>query len=282
MARLLRDLKKEFGPSNNNTTDKYNENELFTQGTHDIKSTKYHDIEHFLNPRYKMKDYLLLLLGGPFSQIYYRIKKARGSLSHPWLLFPLFWVPPFSAVPLYYIAKNKLKKGSRPIKIMDMFGFVAAGLTLANGILASQSNMMMLAGVCVKFAGILTLFIMKDRKKCSKKRMLENGIYSASNLIILTTVVDLFFQYVMTNVPALGLILDTAYGSTIGSTIMKTILTLLSYYVVVMHNNSGRFCKKKDGKKTLIRVGLSLGLLLVSGFLSGGGGGYEEDYYDDY
>ena len=47
MARLLRDLKKEFGPSNNNTTDKYNENELFTQGTNDIKSTKYHDIEHF-------------------------------------------------------------------------------------------------------------------------------------------------------------------------------------------------------------------------------------------
>lgn len=280
MARLLRDLKKEFGPSNNNTTDKYNENELFTQGTNDVNSTKYHEIEHFLNPRYKLKDYLLLLLGGPFSQIYYRIKKARGSLSHKWLLFPLFWLPPFSAVPLYYIAKNKLKKGQRPIKVMDMIGFVAAGLTLVNGILASQSKMMMFAGIGVKFIGVLTLFIMRDRNKCSKKRMLENGIYSASNLIILTTVVDLFFQYVMTNVPLFGFILETAYESTIGSTIMKTILTLLSYYVVVMHNNSRRFCKKKDGKKTMIRVGLSLGLLLVSGLLSGDSGGYEEEYYD--
>ena len=281
MARLLRDLKKEFGPSNNNTTDKYNENELFTQGTNDIKSTKYHNIEHFLNPKFKLKDYLLLLLGGPFSQIYYRIIKARGSLSHKWLLFPLFWIPPFSAVPLYYIAKNKLKKGSRPIKVMDMLGFVAAGLTLVNGILASQSTMMMFAGIAVKFIGVLALFIMRDRKKCSKKRMLENGIYSASNLIILTTIVDLFFQYVMTNVPVLGLIFDTAYGSAIGATIMKTILTLLSYFIVVMHNNSGRFCKKKDAKKIMIRIGISLGLLLVSGFLSGGGEsseGYDEEY----
>ena len=171
MARLLRDLKKEFGPSNNNTTDKYNENELFTQGTNDIKSTKYHDIEHFLNPKFKLKDYLLLLLGGPFSQIYYRIIKARGSLSHKWLLIPLFWIPPFSAVPLYYIAKNKLKKGSRPIKVMDILGFIAAGLTLANGILASQSKMMMLAGIAVKFVGLLALFIMRDRKNVQRKNV---------------------------------------------------------------------------------------------------------------
>ena len=66
-----------------------------------------------------------------------------------------------------------------------------------------------------------------------KERMLENGIYSASNLIILTTVVDLFFRFIMTNVPMFGLILNKLYASTMGGTIMKTILTLLSYYVVI-------------------------------------------------
>jgi len=276
MARFLRDLQKEFAPSNNNTTEKYNENELFTEST---KNSNY-KIEHFLNKSFKLKDYLSLLFGGPFSQIYYRIKKANGSLSHLWLLFPLFWIPPFSAIPLYYIAKNKLKKGRYPIKIIDMLGFAIAGLTFLNSILASQSKLMMIVGVLVKFVGTIALFIIRDKDKCSKKRILENGIYSATNLIILSVVLDLFFQYVMTNVPVLGLIIDSAYSTTIGNIVIKTILTLLSYYAVIMKNNTGKFCKKKNQQNLIIRIGLTLGSLLVSGLLSGGGG-EEEEYYEE-
>lgn len=278
MARLLRDLQKEFNASNNNTTEKYDQNELFTQSTRDLKNNKYAKIEHFLNPRYTLKDYLALLLGGPFAQIYYRMTKARGSLSKAWLLFPLFWIPPFSAIPLYYIAKNKIPKGKSPIKMKDILALGPVIVSVAEYFMSSQSTLFLFIGQFVNFIGVLTTFIIRDKNKCSKKRMLENGIYSATNLLIVTNLLDLFFQYVMTEVPILGSIVGLMYDTVpFGGLVMKSMLTLLSYYIIVMHNNTSRFCKKKDAKKLLIRIVMSFALMVGGSFLAHGGDYYGEE-----
>ena len=50
---------------------------------------------------------------GIIGQIYNRVFELDGSLDKKWLLFaPLFYLPPFSAVPAYYFHFRKIKKGS--------------------------------------------------------------------------------------------------------------------------------------------------------------------------
>jgi len=49
-------------------------------------------------------DSLLITIGGPVGQLYMRFKYYNGSLDKLWLLlFPLFWIPPFSFIPLIWV-----------------------------------------------------------------------------------------------------------------------------------------------------------------------------------
>ncbi len=56
---------------------------------------------------------LEMLLYGivPMGQLLMRADKLDGSLDHPWLLFPLFLIPPFSFIPVFLTQMGFLKKG---------------------------------------------------------------------------------------------------------------------------------------------------------------------------
>jgi hypothetical protein len=105
------------------------------------------------NLKFFSMESFLIALGGPFGQLYMRIVHFNGSLDKLWLLlFPLFAIPPFSAIPLFWAIRGWIKKiDSNTIQMLDygvllpilcklllpfiivdetMFGFMGQGITI--------------------------------------------------------------------------------------------------------------------------------------------------------
>lgn len=77
---------------------------------------------------------IILYILIPFAPLYARVVDFKGSLDHPWTMFPLFNIMPFSIVPILMMAFGIIKKGkgSKPYDnfmwIPIIFRFIASAI----------------------------------------------------------------------------------------------------------------------------------------------------------
>ena len=243
---MIQDIKEEFNNDSQHTTEKFNNNNLHTNQT----------TEHWRrsrNNRHRIKltltNYISIILFGPFGQLYVRATKAKGSLDKIWLFAPLFWLPPLSLIPAYYLGRGKLKSGNDK---NPMSGLSALWPTLA----AFMSPFIMkslemgelgeaMIPLIVYATSVITYFI-RNKKRCSKGT-LSRASYSSSMVLIIATMFTFTFKYVLANIDMLGDLLSTIYESPFLENTVYAAFVYTSYCAVNMYNNSPslrKYCKK--------------------------------------
>jgi hypothetical protein len=104
---------------------------------------------------------LKIAIGGPFGQLYMRLKYLNGSLDKLWLmLVPLFWIPPFSLFPVIWARFGWMKKISGNKGSVLDFGLllpILAKILLPFLINDESALGMMAQGITIIFV-VLTMF----------------------------------------------------------------------------------------------------------------------------
>jgi hypothetical protein len=278
---FIQDLKNEFNASNNNTSDKYSQNELFTIDTENNEKFKLKFAKK--GGKLQVLDYIALVIGGPFSQIYYRLTKYKGSLDKPWLLFPLFWIFPFSAVPTYYMSKKKIKKGTAKIKIFDILGFLPmGGIFLSHLISTMYPQFKFVSSIPILISSFIAFYI-KDRKKCNNKkfmRIAKRSLFSSLIMISISILFDFLIMGLFKITPFLGPLFNALYTSPLFANIIFSIVAYVSYLCTSMINNTPtilKFCKKRKNKAFIILGITTLILNIIKIVLVPSGEGEDHD-----
>lgn len=283
---FLQDLKNEFNASNNNTSDLYSQNELFTIDTNNKEHLKIRFGKK--GGKLQILDYVALVLGGPFSQIYYRLTRLNGSLDKPWLLFPLFWILPFSAVPTYYISKNKLKKGSAKIKLFNLLGLLPMGGAFLSYMITTMYPDFKFISTLPTLISAMIAFYIKDRKRCRSKKFIKKTKRSLHSAMMMMSISILFHFIVMglsKVTPVIGPMFEAFYSSPfVGNTIFMFMI-YVSFLLTSMIDNTPtivKFCKNVSNKSLLI-VGIITLVLNVIKIVVPSGSSEEgdEDYEEE-
>lgn len=283
---FIEDLKNEFNASNNNTSDLYSQNELFTIDGNNKEHLKFSFGKK--GGKLTILDYVALVLGGPFSQIYYRLTRLNGSLDKPWLLFPLFWILPFSAVPTYYMSKNKLKKGSAKIKIFNFLGFFPMGGVFLSHMITTMYPEFKFVSTLPTLISAMIAFYIKDRKRCRSKKFIKKAKRSLQSAMIMMSVSILFHFIIMglsKVTPVVGPMFEAFYSSPLVGNIIFMFMTYVAFLLTSMIDNTPtivKFCKNVSNKSLLIVGVVTLVLNVIkivvpSGGSEEGGEDYEEE-----
>lgn len=280
---FIQDLKNEFNASNNNTSDMYSQNELFTIDSKNKEKFKLKFGKR--GGKLQVLDYVALVLGGPFSQIYYRITRYNGSLDKPWLLFPLFWIVPFTAVPTYYMSKNKIKKGLRKIKLFDILGFLPMGGIFLSYLINSMYPEFSFASTLPILISSVITFYIRDRKRCSNRsfmRVAQRSLFSSLIMMSISILFDFLVMGVFKITPFLGPIFELLYSSPLISNILYCLTSYVSYLITNMINNTPsiiKICKKPKSRDFIILgvTTLVLNIIKIVMSPSGGDGDDEEE-----
>lgn len=281
---FIQDLKNEFNATNNNTSDMYSQNELFT-----VDANKKEHLNIIFGKKNKLRkltliDYIALVLGGPFSQIYYRLTKFNGSLDKPWLLFPLFWIVPFTAVPTYYISKNKLKQGSSKIKIFDLLGFLPMGGVFLSHIISNMNPQFKFISTIPTLISAMIAFYIKDNKKCRSKNFIKKTkrtLHSAMILISISILLHLSLLGLSRVIPIVGPLFEAFYSSPFIENIIFICLTYLAFLLTSMINNTPtiiKFCKNVSNKSLLLTSIVTIALSVIKIIIPSAEENYEENY----
>lgn len=281
---FFKDLEKEFNKSNNNTTEKYENNELFTEQT---KKTIKEDFSLKFDKKYKWYDAVALILGGLPVQLYYRIKYFRGSLDNLWLLIPIFYIPPFTVIPLYYIFRNKFIQGKDDITISKMFNknyfnkispkkikkilsYVFIIIAPIVGAFVGQTSIIINYVVTLIF--VFISFLLKDYNRCLSDVKIIDKIkkilFSSTNTLSVYIVILTLTQFLLSNIE----FIKNLYNAEIPifSVIMNIIFLFTSTIGVEMFNNTPFHEKKNNnidfkycGSRNLIKLGISGGVYVI-------------------
>lgn len=278
---FIRDIQDEFNASDNNTTEKYNNNELFTLTSiienydnknlkKDIKKVK-QNLKRNKNSIFK---FIFIFFGGIMSQLFFRLNDFNGSLDRWWLMLPIFWFPPFSAIPAYYISRRKIKKGNVKIQTFNLNILIAISGSLISLLLKSISRNFYI-NIISELLPLITLFIgyyLKDCNKCindtgnNNKKILKTGFSSLLSLSI-AIIIQFVFLFMMNKIPFLSL-LKPIVNTKLVSYILFTVHMYVSYLIVNCLNNTPSefiYCKNRKLKQTIPLIFVSLILIIING-----------------
>jgi hypothetical protein len=293
---FIKDIEDEFNASNNNTTEKYNNNELFTltsintkenftvkkKITDNIKNNLKKDAIKVTKTLNRNKgnifNFLLTLFGGIFAQIFFRIANFEGSLDKWWLLLPIFWFPPLSIIPSYYLSRKKLKKGNNKIAFFNLKTILAVSGVFI-GLLLRTFSKNIYIDMISQIIPLLTLFAayyFKDCKKCiddtgnKKKQIVKTG-YSALLALSISIIMHITMQFINNNIPTLRDFTKPLYNSDLASSIIFSVNIYLSYLIVNCLNNTTsefKYCRNRNLRKQIIPLTIiGTFLVFIKGFL---------------
>lgn len=142
----------------------------------------------------------------PFSQLFIRIFKMEGSLDKPWLLIPIFDIPPFSLVFTLMGYFGKLKKGKGgnpldwfllPILIVNIATVVLVDMFIENTYLAMALKIL----IPLILSSILAY--VRDIFKCQKatKTIAKNPLKSIGSVLLPQTIATLLTGIISTILP---------------------------------------------------------------------------------
>jgi hypothetical protein len=290
---FFKDLEKEFNKSNNNTTEKYENNELFTEQT---KKTIKEDFSMKFDKRYKWYDTLAIMLGGLPVQLYYRIKYFRGSLDNLWLLIPIFYIPPFTVIPLYYIFRNKFIQGKDDLTISKMFNknyfnkisskkikkmlsYLFIIIAPIVGAIFGPTSIILEYLVTLIF--VFICFLLKDFNRCiSDVKIIDNIkkiLFSSTNTLSVYIVILTLTKFLLSNIEFIKNLYNTEIP--IFSVIMNIIFLFASTLGVDMFNNTPfhekknnnidfKYCSSRNWKKLGISGGVYVIIVLVAALIN--------------
>ena len=266
---MIHDVKEEFNNGSQHTTENYNNNELHTVQTK----------EHLFRGRNSTKvklsltNYISIILFGPFGQLYVRATKAGGSLDRVWLFLPLFWFPPLSLIPAYYLSRGKIRTGNDRRPIAGLSAIVVASVAFLAPFLMNSlelENMGQMMVPLVVYAASTIVYFMRNRKRCSKGG-LARASYSSSLLLIVTTLFTITFKYIIGNIDGVGSIFESIYESPFLSNAMYACLVYTSYCAVNMYNNTPslrKYCKKIKHSHMLYSLLSTLFIAIINPFMT--------------
>ena len=243
---MIQDVKEEFNKDSQHTTENFNNNDLHTVQT---KEHLFRGRSRSTKVKLTLTNYISIILFGPFGQLYVRATKAKGSLDKVWLFLPLFWLPPFSLVPAYYLGRGKIRTGNDKNPIVGISGLTVASVALMAPYLVKALDMDELGEAMIPlivYGTSVIAYFMRNRKRCSKGR-LSRASFSSSLLLIITTLFTFTFKYILANVDGIGSLLETIYESPHLENIVYSLFVFTSYCAVNMFNNTPslrKFCKK--------------------------------------
>lgn len=204
----------------------------------------------------------------PLGQLYARIEYYNGSLDHPWLMFPLFMMPPFQFVPIIMMNLGMIKKGKggKPydwwmaIPILIKFGLAYMAFK------GTDIDQTVLFGIL--YCGILIPFLIRSYGYCNGVNIwgfLNCGALSAFVIMALNLFVLIlpFMPVIGAGVNVLESVLPVIGGAAIWS------LGFIPGYVVSnMYTSDERdkFCSKFN--YNIFAVVVSLSVAFFTGSIS--------------
>lgn len=281
---FIKDIEDEFNASNNNTTEKYNHNELFTltsintKENFDVKKNIQKITNTINNNKGSIFNFILTLFGGVFAQIFFRITNFEGSLDKWWLLLPIFWFPPLSIIPSYYLSRKKIKKGNNKIEFFNLKTILAVSGVFIGLLLRTFSGNIYIDMVS-QIIPLLTLFAayyFRDCKKCindtgnKKKKIIKTG-FSALLALSISIVMHITMQLINNNIPGLKILTKPLYNNDLPSSIIFGVNIYLSYLIVNCFNNTTsefNYCRNRNFRKQIIPLTIiGTFLIFIKGFI---------------
>lgn len=210
-------------------------------------------------------------------QLFMRIFKYGGSLDKPYLLFPLFFIPPFSFIPVIFAKLGWIKKTdvSNPLDIYILIPIIVRFLLiiLLSKVVILNNNIIQI--IVLLFALIIAnlLHITTDNN-CKDKLNIINNTAKATTDSMLQYASGILGTYLVLFIPYVGAFIKNMRFLPISPYISKSINAgiwslgiLMGYMLVNMFD--GNFSNINDicgGKINMIRVIVSIIAFAVSLF----------------
>ena len=273
---FIKDIENEFNASNNNTTEKYNNNELFSLTTIDSKEgfDVKNDVKKVKKTLNKNKtsifQFIFTLFGGIISQLFFRIYKFNGSLDRWWMLLPIFWFPPLSIIPAYYISRNKIKQGDSKLEFFDLKTIIAfSGVFIA--LLLRIFTRDVTVNIISQIIPLVSLFIayyMRDCKRCiddtgNRKKQISKAGFSSILALSISIIMHLTMKIIYLSMPGINDFLKPIYKSDVLTSAIFGFNVYLSYLIVNCLNNTSsefKYCKSRNFRKQYLPV-ILIGLI---------------------
>jgi phage-related holin len=215
----------------------------------------------------------------PFSQIFIRIFALDGSLNKPWLLIPIFLIPPLSLIPAFFMYFNLIEpgQGGKPI---DWYMLIPIITGIIVTIITKKFNInpvlsFILRIIIPMIASIIGYYI-RDTINCKKKenksapiiKTLFNGVAVQST----TTLANFFLQGILPFIPIIGIIVsiiqNMPYVGQLFEYVTYILFYVMIYAIINMINgiDSANYCSTsgESSKTDKIRIiSAVIGLVMV-------------------
>ena len=128
---------------------------------------------------------IILYIFIPFGPLYARIVDLNGTLDHPWTMFPVFNVFPFSIIPVLMIAFGAIKKGngSKPYDIFMIIPIVCRiiFILIINWMMPDYTTLKSLIVLFISIISIMIPNIIRRYENCKDRPDKDNNSYSILN-----------------------------------------------------------------------------------------------------
>jgi hypothetical protein len=232
---------------------------------------------------------IILYILIPFAPLYARVVDLNGSLDHPWTMFPLFNILPFSLVPVLMMAFGKIKKGkgSKPYDhfmwIPILFRFIASLLV---SMIIQNPVIKTIVVLCLSIFSIMVPNMIRRNTNCKdiKDKSGKNSFSVFDGKQWYKSFVDSLFELgfgeifpvMVMFIPFIGIGFRViAMIPVIGKFVNDIIWSfgfICGYLIINMYNqdNMGELCypEKLNSGNEITRLVLGMVFLLIGGFFS--------------
>ena len=193
----------------------------------------------------------------PFAQLYFRIFDLNGSIDKPWLLIPIFFMPPFSIIPalMMYFGYVKEGEGGKPydyyMLIPIIFNIIIA---IVSKYIESSTWIVLLS--LIPFIGGLIAFYLRYNNLCTKGVSITKIITDS----VITQVIANITYFILSYVPMLGTIFMIADYIPLMPEILTGVIYLTIYMIMNMinGNNINEYCNTSASIPKWIGFGLGI------------------------
>jgi hypothetical protein len=239
---------------------------------------------------------IILYILIPFGSLYARIFDFNGSLDHPWLLFPIFFLFPCSIVPILMMAFGFIKKGNGPPLYDNLMWIpviikIILTIILSQILNSNQDGLFNFIIFIITFISMITINAIKNKNECKE--------YTAS--MFYKNFVNALFEYTfpfilifVINLTPVGLaltvidLLPFPFIKNIVNTILWTLGYIAGVSIINLFDRYGgnKYCNPvinscSDFLKIIVGLMIISSEINLKQVFSHNSDGYDGDGYDD-